>query len=152
MQLHFSCSNQMLSCTELHLKRNCRLGSFSPCISKFSISQKYSTLNIKAMPPAHANMFVFFLSQSLKKIVCNLVLKHTANICCAFFFVQSVPCNQNDYALDNKMSFWQSSYEKRRMEYSKHSALLRGVMTVVVPSSGLDKGGFAVLAVLNVVL
>lgn len=38
------------------------------------------------------------------------------------------------------------------MEYSKHSALLRGVMTVVVPSSGLDKGGFAVLAVLNVVL
>lgn len=85
MQLHFSSGNQMLSCTELHLVRNCRLGSFSPCISKFSISQKYSTLNIKAIPSAYANMF--FLSRPLKKIVYNLVfIKHTANMSCFFLF------------------------------------------------------------------
>lgn len=58
---------------------------------------------------------------------------------------------QNNYALDNKMSFLTIFLRKEKGGVFKRVCLLLlGVMTRAAPSSGLDKDVFAVQAVLNI--
>lgn len=59
---------------------------------------------------------------------------------------------QNNYALDNKRFFSDNLPMEREGRGIQNSLLLLGVLTVVVPSSGLEKDVFAVQEVLSVLL
>lgn len=58
---------------------------------------------------------------------------------------------QNNYALANKMSFLTIFlWKEKGGVFKRVCLLLLGVMTIAVPSSGLEKDEFAVQALLNV--